>query len=81
MAKPRFIDDPNVKRWMKQHATSAPAMLPLTMRDYGRLYRIKTALWHFMQHGLGSDLLQVVRPGKEAIVYEAQTAPTQIELI
>ena len=35
MAKPRFIDDPNVKRWMKQHATSAAAVIPVSMRDYG----------------------------------------------
>ena len=75
MAKPRFIDDPNVKRWMKQHATSAAAVIPVSMRDYGELYWIKPALWQFIQRGLVTDLLQVVRPGKEATVYLCQAGP------
>ena len=75
MGKPRFIDDPNVKRWMRQHATTAPPMLPVSMRDYGELYWIKPALWHFMEKGLIADLLQVIRPGKEATVYLCQAGP------
>ena len=42
------------------------------MRDYGELYWIKPARWQFVQKGLVTDLLQVVRPGKEATVYLGQ---------
>ena len=45
------------------------------MRDYGELYWIKPARWQFVQQGLVTDLLQVVRPGKEATVYLCQAGP------
>ena len=52
-----------------------PPPIPVSMRDYGELYWIKPALWQFVQKGLVTDLLQVVRPGKEATVYLGQAGP------